>query len=32
VELAISKGWIERKEQGVVLLKAGRQMLKRRRP
>jgi hypothetical protein len=32
MELAISKGWIERKEQGVILLKAGKQMLRRRRP
>jgi hypothetical protein len=32
IELAISNGWIERKEQGVILLKAGKQMLRRRRP
>jgi hypothetical protein len=32
MELAISNGWIERKEQGVILLKAGKQMLRRRRP
>lgn len=30
LELAINKGWIERKEQGVILLNAGRQMLRRR--
>jgi hypothetical protein len=29
MELAISNGWIERKEQGVILLKAGKQMLRR---
>jgi hypothetical protein len=29
MELAISNGWIERKEQGVMLLKAGKQMLRR---
>jgi hypothetical protein len=32
MDLAISKGWIERKEQGVIVLKAGQQMLRRRRP
>jgi len=32
IELAISKGWIERKEQGVILLSAGRRMVRRRRP
>ena len=32
MELAISKGWIERKEQGVIVLKEGRRMLRRRRP
>ena len=30
IELAIRNGWIERKEQGVILLKAGKQMLRRR--
>jgi hypothetical protein len=30
MELAISQGWIERKEQGVKVLKAGKQMLRRR--
>jgi hypothetical protein len=29
MELAISNDWIERKEQGVILLKAGKQMLRR---
>jgi hypothetical protein len=29
IELAISKGWVQRKEEGIIVLKAGRQMLMR---
>jgi hypothetical protein len=32
LELAVGKGWLERKEQGVIVLNAGRQMLRRWRP
>jgi hypothetical protein len=29
IALAISRGWVQRKEQGVIVLKAGRTMLTR---
>ena len=29
IELAISKGWVQRKAEGIIVLKAGRQMLTR---
>jgi hypothetical protein len=29
IELAISKGWAQRKAEGIIVLKAGRQMLTR---